>query len=230
MNEKDKTKEQLIDEVAKLSQRIAQLEKIKEEFQQRSKSLLIIAGLAIRTVARTVEARDPFTDGHQQRAANLARAIANEMGLLRDQIEGIRMAGSIHDIGKILIPKEILTNQDRLTDLEFDEIKKHPEAGYEILKTIEFPWPVGQIVLQHHERVDGSGYPLGLSRENILLEARILGVADVVEAMTSPRIYRAAHSINEALDEISQNKGILYDREAVDACLRLFIEKEFKWE
>ena len=174
---------------------------------------------------------DPYTDGHQRRVSNLARAIAKEMGLSRrDKVEGIRVSGSIHDIGKILIPIEILTKLGQLTDLEFGIIKNHPQGSYEMLKSIEFPWPVAQIVFQHCERMDGSGYPSGLSGENILLEARILGVADVVEAMSSNRIFRAAHSIDNALDEISENKSLLYDGEVVDACLRLFAEKEKGFE
>lgn len=235
---KDKTKEKLIDELVKFSQRIAELEKIKteykravNEYEQDLMKLRKTLGVALQTVAKTVEARDSYTDGHHRRVSNLARAIAQEMGLSRkDKVEGIRVSGSIHDIGKILIPIEILTKLGQLTDLEFEIIKNHPQGSYEMLKSIEFPWPVAQIVFQHHERMNGSGYPSGLSGENILLEARILGVADVVEAMSSNRIFRAAHAIDKALDEISENKSLLYDGEVVDACLRLFAQKEKGFE
>jgi putative nucleotidyltransferase with HDIG domain len=160
--------------------------------------------------------------------ANLARAISSEMGLPNENVEGIRIAGIIHDMGKILVPAEILSKPGRLTENEFGIIKSHPQVGYDILKNIDFPWPVAQIVLQHHERMDGSGYPQGLQSEKILLEARILAVADVVEAMASHRPYRAALGIDKALEEISRNSGVLYDPEAVNACLKLFNEKGFK--
>ena len=184
---------------------------------------------SILAIANTVETRDPYTAGHQQRVADLASAIAKEMGLPNDQIYGIRMGGVIHDLGKISIPAEILSKPGRITEIEFNLIKTHPRVGYDILKTIEFPWPIAQMVLQHHERTDGSGYPSGLSGEEILLEARILGVADVVEAMASHRPYRPARGIDKALKEISKNKGLLYDRDVVEVCLRLFKEKEYEF-
>lgn len=234
---KDNTKEELIDELEKLRKRIDELEKIKiqhereeERLQQSLKRYRKALSATIQTVAGTVEGRDPYTAGHHRRASNLARAIATEMDLPKDQINGIRVSGSIHDIGKIVIPAEILNKLDQLSDYELDMIKNHPQVGYEILKSIDFAWPVAQIIFQHHERVDGSGYPSGLSGEDILLEARILSVADVVEAMSSNRIYRAAHGLEKALYEISQNKGILYDREVVDACRGIFVEKGFKLE
>jgi putative two-component system response regulator len=182
----------------------------------------------VQAMARTVETRDPYTAGHQKQVAGLAGAIAREMGLSEDRVEGIRVAGIIHDLGKISVPSEFLAKPTRLTELEFGIIKTHPAVGYDILKSIEFPWPIAQIVLQHHERMDGSGYPQGLSGEDILLEARILGVADVVEAMASHRPYRAALGIDMALQEISKNKGVLYDANVVDACVKLFKEKGFK--
>jgi HD-GYP domain-containing protein (c-di-GMP phosphodiesterase class II) len=185
----------------------------------------------IHALISAVEMRDPYTAGHQQRVTQLACAIANEMGLPEEQIEGIHMAGLVHDIGKINVPAEILSKPGRLNDLEFGLIKTHSQVGHNILNgTIEFPWPIAQIVLQHHERMDGSGYPVGLSGEEIILEARILAVADVVEAMASHRPYRPARGIDQALEEISQNRGILYDPEVVDACLKLFSEKRFKFE
>ena len=179
-------------------------------------------------MAFTIEKRDPYIAGHQQQVANLACAIASEMSLSAEQIEGLRMAAAIHDIGKINIPVGILNKPSRLSKVEFSMIKIHPQVGYHILRTIEFPGPVAKIVLQHHERLDGSGYPSGLSGKDILLESRILGVADVVEAMSSHRLYRPAFDINSALEEISQNKGMLYDPQVVDATLKLFTQKGFK--
>ncbi len=199
-----------------------------EELQHTLAKLREALGGTIQTVASIVEVKDPYTAGHQRRVADLAQAIATEMGLPQEQIEGIRMAGLIHDLGKIAVPTEILSKPGRLNDLELSLVKTHPQVGYDILKRIDFPWPVAKIVLQHHERMDGSGYPQGLSGEEIMLEARILAVADVVEAMVSHRPYRPAHSIDEALEEISRNRGILYDPEVVDACVRLFTEKGFK--
>lgn len=181
-------------------------------------------------MASTVETGDPYIAGHQRRVADLARAIAKEMGLSAEPIDGIRVAGVIHDIGKISIPGEVLSKPGRLTEIEFGLIKAHPQVGYEILKAIDFPWPVAQIVLQHHERMDGSGYPSGLSSEEILLEARVLAVADVVEAISSHRPYRPALGMDKALEEISRHKGVLYDAGVVDACLKLFTERGFKFE
>lgn len=181
----------------------------------------------VAAIASLVELRDPYTAGHQQRVSELACAIARDMGLDENRILGLHMAGVVHDIGKIHVPAEILTNPGKLTDAEFEIIKTHPRAGYEILKGIDFPWPVADIVLQHHERLDGSGYPQGLKGEEILLEARILCVADVVDAMSSHRPYRPGFGIFPALQEVSHNKGRLYDAAAVDACLRLFLEKDY---
>jgi PAS domain S-box-containing protein len=192
-------------------------------YQQMREMLLT----TVHALAATVEMKDRYTAGHQPRATQLACAIAREMRLQEEQIEGIRMAGSIHDVGKLVVPAEILNKPGPLTEVQHEMIKMHPRAGYEILKGIKFPWPVAQIVLQHHELMDGSGYPQGLSGEQIMLEARILTVANVVEAMTSHRPYRVAHSIETALEEISHNKGKLYDPVAVDACIKLFIEKRF---
>ena len=184
----------------------------------------------IQAIAVTVEMRDPYTAGHQRRVATLAKAIANEIGLSKDQIIGIELAGLIHDLGKIRVPSEILTYPDTLSEAEFNIIKAHPEAGYDILKNIDFPWPVAQVVLQHHERMNGSGYPKGLSGEEIMFEARIIAVADVVEAIASHRPYRQALGIDRALQEISENKGILYDPLVVDTCLTLFRKKQFKFD
>ena len=184
----------------------------------------------VNTLASTVEMRDPYTAGHQRRVTILACAMAEEMGLTEEQFDGLRMAGLIHDIGKISVPVEILNKPGRLSRTEFDIIKSHPQAGYNILQEIELPWPVNQIILQHHERLDGSGYPQGLKNGGIMLEAKIVAVADVVEAMASHRPYRPALGIEAALEEITKNQGILYEPEMVDICKRLFIEKGFTFE
>lgn len=181
----------------------------------------------IQAMALTIESRDPYTSGHQRRVAKLAAAIARELGHSSKTVEGIYMAGLIHDIGKIRVPSDILCSPAVLTDVEYAILKPHPQIGYEILKGIEFPWPIAQIVLQHHERMDGSGYTQGLSGDQILEEARIVAVADVVEAMSSHRPYRPALGIDIALEEISKNKGTRYDAQVVDACLRLFKEKGY---
>ncbi len=197
---------------------------LKQSFERLRKAL----GATVNAISSMVETRDPYTAGHQRRVADLARAIATEMGLPNDQIEGIRMAAIIHDIGKISIPAEILSIPRKLTGIEFSLIKTHAQSGHDILRDIDFIWPVAQIVLQHHERMDGSGYPNELTGSEILLEAKILAVADVVEAIASHRPYRPAHGIDVALEEISRNKGVLYDPEVVNASLRLFKEKGFK--
>jgi PAS domain S-box-containing protein/putative nucleotidyltransferase with HDIG domain len=183
---------------------------------------------AVTAIAATVEMRDPYTAGHQRRVARLATAIAAEMGLEESRVQGLHMAGVVHDIGKIHVPAEILSSPAKLSNAEFEIIKTHPQTGYEILKGIDFPWPVAEIVWQHHEKLDGSGYPRGLKDEEILLEARILTVADVVEAMASHRPYRPGFGIFPSLQEISRNKGKLYDEQVVEACQRLFMEKGFE--
>jgi len=184
----------------------------------------------IRAMGLVVESRDPYTSGHQHRVAMLSAAMAGEMGLTKDRVEGIRLAGMIHDLGKIAVPAEVLSKPTRLADYEFDLIKTHPKVAHDILKEIEFPWPIARIVHQHHEKMDGSGYPQGLSGEDILLDARIICVADVVEAMASHRPYRPAIGLDKALEEVSDNAGTLYDPEAVTACLRLFREKQFSFD
>jgi putative two-component system response regulator len=180
-------------------------------------------------LATIVEFRDPYTANHQQRVTQLACAIAKSMDISEDEITGLYLAGLIHDIGKVSVPAEILCNPNRLSIDEFNIIRMHPTVGYEVLKGLELPWPIAQIIYQHHERIDGSGYPLGLSGEDILLEARILAVADVVEAMASHRPYRASLGLDRALHEIIKHKGTLYDSRVVDACLRVFRDLEFKF-
>jgi putative nucleotidyltransferase with HDIG domain len=183
-----------------------------------------------RALAMTLELRDPYMAGHQQRVANLAVAIAQEMGLPWDKSESLRFAGIIHDIGKITAPLEIMAKPGRLTKSEYQIIKDHPRTGYDMIKDIPFPWPVAHIVLQHHERLDGSGYPEGLSGDAILPEARILAVADVVEAVCSLRPYRPALGIEKALEEIRKGRGFRYDTRVVDACVKLFREKRFTFK
>ncbi|MES9962263.1 MAG: HD domain-containing phosphohydrolase [Candidatus Sedimenticola sp. 20ELBAFRAG] len=182
----------------------------------------------IQAIALTLEQRDPYTAGHQRGVADLACAIAEEMGLDEEKIQGIRMGGTIHDIGKIYIPSEILNRPGKLSKVEFEIIKTHPEVGYQIVKDVEFPWSVVDLIYMHHERLDGSGYPQGLKGEEICLGARILAVADVVEAMATHRPYRPALDIGAALDEIERGSGVLYDPQAATACLALFNEKGFQ--
>ncbi|MEA2096014.1 MAG: response regulator [Candidatus Cloacimonadota bacterium] len=176
-----------------------------------------------------VEKRDPYTAGHQRRVSLLANAIAEKMGLEKTKAAGLRIAAIVHDIGKINVPAEILSKPGRLTNAEFDLIKTHPHAGFEILSTINFPWPVAEIVLQHQERINGSGYPNGLKGNEILIEARIISVADVVEAIASHRPYRPSLGLEYALNEIASKKGILYDVKVAEACLDLFKNKEFSF-
>jgi len=207
-------------------------ERIKAEKEAKTslEKLMQAFGAIIQVLESTVEIRDPYTAGHQRRVAELARSIAEDMGFSSDRIDGIGIAGIIHDIGKIYVPAEILSKPSKLSSIEFNLIKAHPQMGYDILKAIEFPWPVAKIVLQHHERLNGSGYPHRLTDGNILIEARILGVADVVEAMASHRPYRAALGIDKALTEVTRNRGALYDPIVVDSCLRLFAQGGFKFQ
>jgi HD-GYP domain-containing protein (c-di-GMP phosphodiesterase class II) len=185
---------------------------------------------AIAAMATVIEMRDPYTAGHQQRVAMIAGAIAREMALPDDLVKGVEITGKIHDIGKIYVPMEILSKPGILNPIERQIIQTHARGSYDVLKSIDFPWPVAQTALQHHERLDGSGYPQGLKENEIMLEAKILMVADVVEAMASHRPYRASRGLEAALDEISKNRGVLYDPNVVDCCLRLFREKGFSLE
>ena len=200
-------------------------EKLKQSFIKLQKTL---EG-TVNALATTTEIKDPYTSGHQQLVAKLACAIAREMKFSDEKIEEIRVSALLHDIGKISVPAEILSKPGKLNTMEMSIIKTHSQVGHDILKTIEFPWPVAQIVLQHHEKMDGSGYPRGLKGENILMVSRILCVADVVEAMASNRPYRPALGIDKALEEIKKNKSILYDSDVVDTCLKCFIENKFEF-
>jgi PAS domain S-box-containing protein/putative nucleotidyltransferase with HDIG domain len=184
----------------------------------------------IEALATITAVRDPYTAGHQRRVTQLACVVARELGLPADRVAGLRVMGLLHDLGKITIPTEILSKPGKLSDAEFGLIKSHAQAGYEIVKEIRFPWPVAEAILQHHERLDGSGYPSGLTAGEITPEAKILAVADVVEAMASHRPYRPALGIDQALEEITRNRGKLYDPEAVDVCVRLLTEKDFRFD
>jgi len=203
---------------------------IEAELNRMVEKLRKALGATLQAINLTVEMRDPYTAGHQRRVADLARAIADQLGIRQDQVDTIRMAASIHDIGKVSIPSDILSKPGRLNESEFRLVKTHPRIGFDILKQIEFPGPVALTVLEHHERVDGSGYPQGLRGEEIILEARILGVADVVETMVSHRPYRSALDIEQALGEITGNRDVLYDPAVVDACLSLFRGKMYAFK
>jgi PAS domain S-box-containing protein len=201
-------------------------ENLKESLEKLKKAV----NTTIQVLVSALEIRDPYTAGHQSRSADLACAIATEMGLCQEKIDGLRMAGEIHDIGKLSIPVEILSKPSKLTNLEFSLIKEHSQSGFDMLKDIDSPWPLAATVHQHHERMNGTGYPKNLKGDDIIIEARILAVADVVEAMASHRPYRASLGIEKALEEIEQNKGILYDENVAEACLRLFREKGYTLE
>ncbi|MFC1495507.1 HD domain-containing phosphohydrolase [Thermodesulfobacteriota bacterium] len=206
------------------------LEELEDIVQKRTAKLQEALDGIIQVVAQTVESRDPYTAGHQRRVAELALKISEEMKCPKDQEKGIHTVGVIHDLGKISIPAEILSKPTLLTDIEYSLMKTHPQIGYDILKEIDFPWPVAEIIYQHHERIDGTGYPRGLKGGEILLEAKIIAVSDVVEAMASHRPYRPALGIAAGLDEILKNKGKLYAPDVVDACLEVFRKGESIFE
>lgn len=201
----------------KTSDLFAQAEKLKDSYK---KSQIILEGI-VKTLSKIVETRDPYTSGHEDQVARIACEIAKEMQLPEEQITAINIAATLHDIGKISVPTEILTKPGLLSDLEREIIKTHCKVARDILVNIEFPYPVGEIIFQHHERIDGSGYPRGLTGDAIALEARIIGVADVIDAMASYRPYRPALGVNAAIDEIVKFKGITYDPTVVDAYLKI---------
>jgi PAS domain S-box-containing protein len=209
-----------------ITQRIQTEEQLRESLKQVRQAV----ATTVQVLVLAVEGRDPYTSGHQQRTTDLARSIATEMHLSPEMIEGIRLAGFVHDLGKITIPSEILSKPSKLSENEFALVKRHAWIGYNILKDVKSPWPLADIVYQHHERMDGSGYPRRLRGEEIIMEARIMAVADVVEAMSSHRPYRPALGIGIALEEIEKNKGTLYDAAVVDVCLRLFREEGFQFK
>lgn len=214
--------------LGELKAKIHRIRKEQDIYRQLQQTVITLKKLfenAVGALASTLEQRDPYTAGHQQRVGNLACAIAREIGLPEDRIEILRLAAFVHDIGKVAVPADILSKPGTLSAIEMSLIRGHCQAGFDILKNVEFPWPIAEMVYQHHERVNGSGYPLGLVGPLIHLEARILAVADVVEAMNAHRPYRPARELNAALEEIAKNRGVLYDSQVVDACLRLFNEK-----
>jgi PAS domain S-box-containing protein/putative nucleotidyltransferase with HDIG domain len=200
---------------------------VEDEIEDTLKKLQKTLNGTVMALSSIIETRDPYTAGHQRRVVQLACAIAQELQFSQSRIDGLRVMSFLHDIGKMAIPAEILCKPGKLSEYEVNIIKAHPQIAYDILKKIEFPWPVAQAILQHHERLDGSGYPVGLSGKDIIMEARVLSVADVTEAIASHRPYRSALGLDKALDEISQNNGILYDQKVVNACLTLFKEKSF---
>jgi len=236
MENTENTKDQLVEDLKEIRKKISKLEtvrikngKIKEELNQSYKKLNEIMEDIVRIITKVAEMRDPYLRGHQKRVSKLATAIAQEMTLTRDKIEGIKFAALVHDVGRFNWPTKIVNNEGQLTEEEHEFIKNHPKISYYILKTVNFPWSIAEIAYQHHEKLDGSGYPKGLKDGEILMEAKIIAVADTVEAMSSKRSYRPSYSIKEVLEEISKNRGILYEPEVVDACLRLFQEKHFQF-
>jgi diguanylate cyclase (GGDEF)-like protein len=236
-NEQAKTNQQLIEEISILKQGNLERERSEADRKRAEEELRISLGqvrrvmqTTVRVVGLAIEAKDPYTAEHQARTTGLALAIAKEMGLSRDKIDGIRIASSIHDIGKLSIPAELLSKPTTLSELELSLIKEHARKGYEILKDVETSWPLAQIVYQHHERIDGSGYPRGLKGGEIIIEAQILALADVVESMASNRPYRPTLGIEAALEEIVLNRGILYSEAVSDACIRLFRRKGYRIE
>ncbi len=206
---------------------LEQRKKAEQENIEVLKALKKTVGGTIFAMAMTIDIRDPCTAGHQRRVATLARAIGKQLGLSRIQLEGISMGGVIHDLGKIAIPSEILSKPSKLNEAETLLMQTHPKAGYDILKNIDFPWPLAEIAYQHHERLDGNGYPMRLMKNEIIFEAKIMAVADVVEAMASHRPYRPAMGVNAALEYVRSERGAGFDRQVVDACVSLFKEKGF---
>ena len=226
----ERSERQLMRNMGELvAQRTRDLAQANEKLARTLQELRKTFGGIVQVLTATLETRDPYTAGHQSRVADLARTMATEMDLGQERVEGLRVAGVVHDLGKIAIPSEILSKPGRLTEIEFGLIKTHSQVGYELLQPIDFPWQVAEIVRQHHEKVDGSGYPRGLKGEAILLEARILAVADVVEAMASHRPYRPALGVDKALEEIEAHRGVLYDAQAVEACLSVFRKKKYRF-
>ncbi|MBN1531312.1 MAG: HD domain-containing protein [Spirochaetes bacterium] len=204
--------------VSDVTDRVLARDRIREGYRRLNKTLFD----SIHAVSMALECRDPYTAGHQKRVAHLTIAMGRILGMNEDRSNGLYLASSVHDLGKISIPAEILTSPRKLSEIEFEIIKEHPESGYRILRDIEYPWPIAQAVYQHHERLDGSGYPRGLKGEEIIAEARIIAVADVVEAMASHRPYRPAMGVERALEEIQNNAGTFYEERVVEACLSLF--------
>jgi len=236
VEKKTKDKHGISGQLEKIRSETKQYEQLKNrcnqlesEVAQNYRNLQKITEGIVNIVSKVIETRDPYSEGHHGRVAKLAIAIAAEMKLSEKRIDGIKFSSMIHDLGKVSLPTDIVSRPGKLFEVEFNLIKNHPNVGYEILKKIEFPWPVAEIVLQHHEKIDGSGYPQGLKGNQILLEAKIICIADVIESMSSSRSYRPAVSIDICLKEIIENKNKLFDSKAVDACVKLFKEKNFRF-
>jgi HD-GYP domain-containing protein (c-di-GMP phosphodiesterase class II) len=206
------------------------LHRCQNELQHNQEQMRKNMGAIIQAMSMTIEKRDPYTAGHQRRVAKLCRAIATELGFSWSRIQGLRMAAAIHDLGKIMVPYEILNKPGPMSEPEMAIIRMHPRTAYDILKNIEFPWPIAETIFQHHERLDGSGYPRNLEGDQILEEARILGVADVVESMAFFRPYRPSIGIEEAIEELENRRGVLYDPQVVDVCVLLLTEKLFDFK
>jgi putative nucleotidyltransferase with HDIG domain len=213
---------------SELHKEVKQREKTEEDLEESNIKLQKLMQDTLKLMASVVEIRDPYTAGHQQNVATLAALISQEMNLEKDVADAVKVAATIHDVGKIRIPIEILNKSRKLIDIEMDIVKTHPITGYQLLKDIDFPWPIAKIVLQHHERLDGTGYPNGLKGDEILFEAKLLGVADVVEGITYHRPYRAGLGLDSAIKEIRKNRGILYDPDVVDAALKIIEAEDFK--
>lgn len=201
----------------------------KEDTGIKDEVLKVLSG-AVDVLTTISSLIDSYTANHQKRASQLACAIADKLNLPKSQYEGIRVASLLHDIGKVAVPNNILSKYGAISEHEFGIIKSHPQNGYKILSQLKFPWPIGKIVLQHHERIDGTGYPVGLLGDDIYLEAKVIAVADVVEAISSHRPYRDALGIEKAIYEIKENRGILYEETIVNACLRLLLEDQFEFK
>ncbi len=224
INERKLVESQLVAQEQLLEERVRERT---SELQQSMEKLKKSVEGTIQTLSKIIESKDPYTSGHQQRVAELARLIAIEMGFNDERIEAIYMISLVHDIGKISIPQEILSRPGKLSELEQEIVRTHPQIGYDILSNVEFPWPVADVILQHQELYDGSGYPNGLKGDEIMIEARIIAVADVIESMTSHRPYRSIPGIDKAIEVITLNSGILYDPEVAEACVKIICEKGF---
>ncbi|HWJ05581.1 MAG TPA: HD domain-containing phosphohydrolase [Steroidobacteraceae bacterium] len=215
---------------AKLEQQMAELELANAQLRASEFRMREVLGAVVEAITKMVEYRDPYTTGHERRVGALATAIGQEMGIAGDVLDGLRIGGYLHDVGKIAMPSEILTKPGRLSDVEMALLRSHAQIGYDILSGIDFPWRIAEMARQHHERINGTGYPRGLAGSEILLEARIIAVADTVEAMTSHRPYRPGKGLADALAEIEQGRDVLYDAAPVDACLQLFREGRFSFQ
>ena len=210
-----------------MAQDVSEKQRAEQEIRQYLAELEVAFMSSVEVATRLGELRDPYTAGHQRRVSDIAAAIGAELGWDERRREGLRVAGFLHDVGQITVPAEVLAKPGKLSPIAYQLVQGHAQAGYDVLKGVKFPWPVAEVALQHHERMDGSGYPQCLKGDEILLEARVMAVADVIEAMASHRPYRAALGLARALEEITRGRATRYDGAVVDACLRLFREKGY---